>query len=156
MLAGFPVEIYAALHTDALAIRLANNIDRQIQQEVIPDGCSQVNIAIFRNHFFVELFLCTAAKNVKLLEFCREICPERIKASITAAVDLSFKSSSQQKPLAGARKAILPAQVIQLQIRFDEYFRILYREITGKTDRFIKKVSNIGAQGVMYFFAISQ
>ena len=152
MLAGFPVEIDAALHANPLAIRHTDQVYRQIQQEIIPDRLSKVNVAILRHDFFVKLFLRSAFENVKLFEFGGELRAERIEAAITMAVDLSFKSGLQEQPFPRARKSIASAQVKQLQVGFDENFRVFNLKITRKPNGFVEEVSNISTEGMMVFF----
>ena len=153
MLAGLAVQVYAALHANPLAIRLTDQVDRQIQQKIIPNGSSEVYIAILGHHLFIiKLLLRAAFENIKLLEFRRKLRPERIKAAITLAVNLCFKFCLQEQSLARARKSIPTAQVVKLQVRFDEDLRIFHFKIAEKSDGFVEKVSNVSAEGMMYFF----
>ena len=145
MLAGFPVEVDAALHAYPLAIRFTDQVDGQIQQKVIPYRSSKVDVAVLRHDFFLKLLLGPAFENVEFFEFGREFCPERIESAIALSVDLSFKSGLQEQPFTRARKGVASTQVKQLQVWFDENFGIFHRKITEKTDRFVEKVSNVSA-----------
>ena len=68
MFACFPVEVDPTLDANPFALGFANQVNWQIQQEIITDWLTKIDIPIFRDDFLIKFFLGAILEHVQFFE----------------------------------------------------------------------------------------
>ncbi len=91
MFTGSGVQVLSAIQADPLTIRLANAMDRHLQEKIISKGYAKLDITVIRDFFLVQFFFHACFKNVQLFELSIHMHGHWFQAAAALTLKVCFQ-----------------------------------------------------------------